>query len=87
MFTGLAAGTYTIRVNREEGCGTTQTQVVTEPTLPHSNGFITPFCACAANNGVNVYCNSDRGAGSGTAQYTYSINGTNYFTSNPASSN
>jgi len=80
VFTGLTAGTYTIQVNSGRGCSTTENVVVGEPTLLTVSGTATDF-ACAADGSVNTSELTITEVG-GTAPYTFSINGTNFFNSN-----
>src|SRR5690606_11223466 len=80
VFTGLTAGTYTIQVNSGRGCSTTENVVVGEPTLLTVSGTATDF-ACAADGSVNTSVLTITEVG-GTAPYTFSINGTNFFNSN-----
>ncbi|UKM64377.1 T9SS type B sorting domain-containing protein [Flavobacteriaceae bacterium GSB9] len=80
IFTGLSAGTYTVQVNSGRGCSSTNDAVIGEPTMLSVSGVATNF-SCAADNSVNTSVLTITEAG-GTAPYTYSINGTNYFTSN-----
>ncbi len=80
IFTGLAAGTYTVQVNSGRGCSATQVVVIGEPQLLQVSGIATDF-ACALDNSVNTSTITITEIG-GTAPYSYSINGTNYFTSN-----
>ncbi|MFM9988377.1 T9SS type B sorting domain-containing protein [Flavobacterium sp.] len=81
IFTGLAAGTYTVQVNSGRGCTLIDNNVIVgTPTPVVASASATPF-TCAANNSVNVSVLTVNGAG-GTPAYTYSINGVNYFTTN-----
>lgn len=80
VFTGLATGTYTILVTSGRGCTATQNVTVDTPTPVVASGSATPF-TCAADNSVNTSTVTITGAG-GTPTYTYSIDGTNYFTTN-----
>ncbi|WP_310557869.1 T9SS type B sorting domain-containing protein [Flavobacterium sp.] len=80
VFTGLAANTYTIQVNSGRGCSTTGTATITEPSVLVASASATAF-TCAANNSVNIAVITVSGVG-GTAGFTYSINGINYFTTN-----
>ncbi len=81
VFTGLPAGSYTILVTSGRGCSTTQNNVIVgTPTVVVASATATPF-TCAANNTVNTSTVTITGSG-GTGAYTYSINGTNYFTTN-----
>ncbi|TXD81423.1 T9SS type B sorting domain-containing protein [Subsaximicrobium wynnwilliamsii] len=80
VFSGLSAGTYTVQVTSGRGCAATQDVVVGEPELLQVSGTATDF-ACAIDNSVNTSTLAITEVG-GMAPYTYSINGTNYFTSN-----
>lgn len=80
LFTGLAAGTYTVQVNSGRGCLATENVVIGEPTLLEVSGVATDF-ACAADGSINTSVLTITEVG-GTGPYTYSINGTNYFNSN-----
>ncbi len=76
LFTGLAAGVYTITARDANGCKNTITV-----TVLNSNGPVVSFTAtnadCGNNNGTVTAT-----ATGGTAPYTYSINGINFQTSN-----
>jgi gliding motility-associated-like protein len=80
VFTGLPVGTYTVQVNSGRGCFTTQNVVVNEPTVVTASASATAF-TCAPDNSENTSTITITGGG-GTAPYTYSIDGTNYFTGN-----
>ncbi|MEG3656145.1 T9SS type B sorting domain-containing protein [Arenibacter palladensis] len=80
LFTGLAAGTYDITVTSDRGCFTTQTVTIDEPTPVDVSATATSF-ACNANNKASQAVITAVGTG-GTAPYTYSINGVNFFSSN-----
>ncbi|GAA4270139.1 T9SS type B sorting domain-containing protein [Hyunsoonleella aestuarii] len=80
IFTGLAAGTYTVQVNSGRGCFTTEDVIVGEPTLLTASGVATDF-ACAPNNSVDTSTLTITETG-GTAPFGYSIDGVNYFASN-----
>ncbi|MDO5980748.1 T9SS type B sorting domain-containing protein [Flavivirga spongiicola] len=82
IFTGLIAGTYTVRVNSGRGCFFADDITVTEPSLLTVSGTATAY-TCAPDNSVNTSTLTiNEGAGTGTAPYVYSIDGTNYFTTN-----
>ncbi|MFM6933862.1 MAG: T9SS type A sorting domain-containing protein [Flavobacteriales bacterium] len=70
-FTGLSAGTYTVTVKDANGCLQTFTTTVTEPAA------LTLTCTTTVSNG-NDGTITVTGAG-GNLPYTYSINGTNYY--------
>lgn len=81
VFTGLTAGTYSVIVTSGRGCSLTQNNItVGTPTPVVASASSTPF-TCAADNSVNTSTVTITGAG-GTPTYTYSIDGTNYFTTN-----
>jgi len=87
QFTGLPAGSYTITVTSAKNCSDTEIVIVKEPSLLTINASATDF-ACDATNTVStavitvVVENDLTGNPSGTAPYTYSINGTNFFPTN-----
>src|SRR5690606_21920946 len=80
VFTGLAAGTYTVQVTSGRGCIATEDVMIGEPQLLTVSGTATDF-ACALDNSVNTSTITITEVG-GTSPFTYSINGTNYFTTN-----
>ncbi|MGA7207146.1 MAG: SprB repeat-containing protein, partial [Specibacter sp.] len=84
VFTGLTARSYDITVNSGRGCGLTQTVTIGQPSAltVDASSFATAF-GCAADNTVNTSTVTiNETAGTGTAPYTYSIDGTNYFPTN-----
>ena len=80
IFTGLVAGTYTVQVNSGRGCFFADDVTVAEPALLTVSGTATAY-ACAPDNSVNTSTLTIAEVG-GTSPYTYSINGTDYFTTN-----
>jgi len=80
VFLGLEAGTYTVQVNSGRGCFETEEVIVGEPTLLVASGSIIDF-SCAADNTVNTATLTIT-ATQGTPPYSYSIDGTNFFTNN-----
>ena len=80
IFTGLPAGTYTVQVTSGRGCITTANVTINEPPLLEVTGIATLF-ACNADNTVATSIITITEVG-GTPNYLYSINGTDYFTSN-----
>jgi hypothetical protein len=80
VFTNLGAGTYTVTVTSGKNCTLTDTVVITEPALLTIAATATPF-ACDAANTVGTSTVTITGTG-GTAPYTYSIDGVNYFAAN-----
>ncbi|MBA0882188.1 T9SS type B sorting domain-containing protein [Flavobacterium undicola] len=84
IFTGLSARTYDITVTSGKGCNLTQSETVGTPLalLVDASSSVTAF-GCAPNNSVNTATVTvNETAGTGTTPYTYSIDGTNYFTTN-----
>ncbi len=80
VFSGLAAGNYTLTVQSGRNCTSTQVVNITEPAALSVSAVNTDF-GCAADNTVfpsmiTIIANQ------GTAPYSYSINGTNFFSSN-----
>ncbi|MCX6273950.1 MAG: PKD domain-containing protein [Bacteroidetes bacterium] len=64
---GLASGTYTVTVTDANGCTTTTTAIVTEPTLLVASASSTPaLCNAGADGTASVVAND------GTPGYTYS---------------
>jgi gliding motility-associated-like protein len=80
VFTGLAAGNYTVQVTSGRGCSNTEIVPVGEPSLLTVSGTATPY-TCALDNSVNTSTLVISEVG-GTSPFTYSINGTNYFGTN-----
>jgi hypothetical protein len=79
QYSNLCAGTYLIAI-QGNGCSTITTAVITQPTaIQASVNTIDP--APGQNNGSATVV-----ANGGVSPYTYSINGTNYFSSNSFSS-
>ncbi|GAA3604313.1 hypothetical protein GCM10022396_21940 [Flavivirga amylovorans] len=82
LFEDLVAGDYTVEVTSGKGCTNTAVVRVDEPLALTVSGTATPY-TCAPDNSVNTSTLTiNEGAGTGTAPYTYSIDGTNYFTTN-----
>ena len=81
VFSGLAAGTYEVVVTSGRGCSLTDSFVIVgSPTAVVASGSATAF-TCAANGTINQSVLTVSGA-NGTPEYTYSINGVNYFATN-----
>ncbi len=80
-FTGLNPGTYNITVTSDRGCVATDSVTIIEPSQLVASASATDF-ACAADNTVNEAVLTIAIPATGTAPYTYSINGTNFFNSN-----
>lgn len=80
VFTGLAAGTYTITVTSARNCSLQEIIVIDEPALLTVAATATDF-ACDASNVVQTSTITAT-ANFGTAPYVYSINATNFFASN-----
>ncbi len=80
--TGLAAGTYSVIVTDANGCTTTSSIVLTQPTILSAN-VVSPTVA----GGYNITCNgSSNGSinlttNGGTANYVYSWTGPSSYTS------
>jgi gliding motility-associated-like protein/uncharacterized repeat protein (TIGR01451 family) len=80
IFTGLAAATYTVQVTSGRGCIATANVTVDEPALLEVTATATLF-SCNPDNTVSTSIITITETG-GTADYLYSINGTNYFNTN-----
>ncbi|TYA72007.1 T9SS type B sorting domain-containing protein [Seonamhaeicola marinus] len=80
IFQGLSADTYTVRVTSGRNCFLTRDVVVGEPALLTVSGSATDY-SCTALNVVNTSALTISEVG-GTAPFTYSIDGSNYFSSN-----
>tara|TARA_R110002124_G_scaffold138576_6_gene302168 strand:+ start:102213 stop:111887 length:9675 start_codon:yes stop_codon:yes gene_type:complete len=80
IFTGLAAGTYTVQVTSGRDCTAIADVTIDEPILLEVSATATDF-ACAPDNTINTSTITITEVG-GTPPYTYSIDGTNYFTTN-----
>ncbi|MBX2826588.1 MAG: T9SS type B sorting domain-containing protein [Flavobacteriaceae bacterium] len=80
IFTGLAAGTYTVQVTSGRDCVATADVPVGEPLLLEASATATTF-VCTTDNtpAPSTITITETG---GTADYFYSIDGTNYFPSN-----
>lgn len=70
-FNGLSAGTYTVTVKDANGCQQTFSTTITEPAP------LSLTCVPTVSNGTNGTI-TVTGAG-GNLPYTYSLNGTNYY--------
>jgi hypothetical protein len=79
-FTGLVAGTYTITVTSGRNCQLQQVVVINQPPVLTVSATVTAF-ACNSSNVVQT-ATITASAAFGTAPYVYSINGTNFFSSN-----
>lgn len=80
IFTGLAIGSYTVRVNSGRGCSETEIVSINEPVLLETSGVATEF-SCTIDNAVNTSTLIISETG-GTAPYAYSIDGVNYLNNN-----
>tara|TARA_R110000787_G_scaffold28923_5_gene78811 strand:+ start:50469 stop:60143 length:9675 start_codon:yes stop_codon:yes gene_type:complete len=80
IFTGLPAATYTVQVTSGRGCITIADVIINEPALLEVTANATPF-SCNLDNTISTSIITITEVG-GTADYLYSINGTNYFTTN-----
>ena len=81
LFTGLGQGTYAITVTSNRGCVGTDSITIIEPTQLVVSASATDF-ACAADNSVSESVLTIAVPTTGTAPYTYSIDGTNFFATN-----
>ncbi|MEY8020394.1 T9SS type B sorting domain-containing protein [Muriicola sp. SD30] len=79
-FTGLAAGDYELLVRSSRLCEDRVAITITEPLAVDVTATATDF-ACDASNSVTQAVITAVGA-DGTAPYTYSIDGVNFFSSN-----
>lgn len=80
VFTDLPAGSYTVQVTSGRACVATEVVDVNEPMVLDVSGTATDF-ACAADNSTSTATLTISEVG-GTAPYYYSIDGTNYFSTN-----
>ncbi len=80
VFTGLSANIYTVQVNSGRGCFATQDIEIEDPLLLEAFATADTF-NCAADNSTNTVTLTITENG-GTPPYRYSIDGTNYFSSN-----
>ena len=79
LFTNLAPGIYDITVTSDRGCVATDQEEIIEPSLlTADNPVVNPF-TCDVNNAVNVATIDVANIGGGTADYFYTVDGTNYF--------
>ncbi|NAS30923.1 T9SS type B sorting domain-containing protein, partial [Flavobacteriaceae bacterium R38] len=83
VFTGLNPGTYTITVTSNRGCEATDTVVIDEPLALDAVASSTPLSCDPADNTVNdAVITVTVTPGTGTAPYTYSINGGTFQSNN-----
>jgi gliding motility-associated-like protein len=73
VFTGLAAGPYTVTFTAANGCTGTVTQTVAQGAAITATSTVT---ATSCNNAVDGSITATPTAGSGTAPFTYTINAT-----------
>ncbi|MBZ4035740.1 T9SS type B sorting domain-containing protein [Flavobacterium sp. 17A] len=78
VFTGLSAGDYTIKVISGRGCELELPANVPAPAAVVASADATPF-SCAVDPTITTVVVTGLG---GTGTYTFSKDGTNYFTSN-----
>jgi gliding motility-associated-like protein len=79
VFSNLAPGTYDVTVTSGRGCSTTVSQIVTEPVILKISSALSPFtCTTNVANATQVTITGT----DGTAPYTFSSEGINYFPSN-----
>ena len=79
-FTGLVAGTYTVTVTSGRNCQLQQVVVINQPDVLTISASATSF-ACNSSNVVQT-ATITASASFGTAPYVFSINGTNFFSTN-----
>ncbi|MFZ9002993.1 MAG: T9SS type B sorting domain-containing protein [Robiginitalea sp.] len=79
-FTGLAAGTYEVEAVSGRNCSLREAVQITAPPAIVLDATATEF-SCSANNVVSVSVITATATG-GTAPYLYSIDGSNYISSN-----
>ncbi len=75
IFTGLAAGSYTITVKDANGCTNTTTITVNNSSGPSASAFSSPASCNTANGSITV-------SATGTGPFLYSINGFTFQGSN-----
>ncbi|MDC8002589.1 T9SS type B sorting domain-containing protein [Aureisphaera galaxeae] len=80
IFTGLTAGTYTVQVTSGRDCVATADVPIAEPLLLEATGTATAF-VCIGDNVPSTSTITITETG-GTADFDYSIDGTNYFDTN-----
>ena len=73
LFTGLSQGTYTVTTTDANGCSLSFSTTITEPT-PVNLSAIPASATAGLNNGSITMSGSG-----GLSPYSYSINGTNYY--------
>lgn len=79
LFTGLPAGTYDITVTSNRNCVATDQVVIVQPSaLNASITDVTPFACDPNNSQLSASIQVTIDAGTGTADYFYSINGGAY---------
>ncbi|MEY4571796.1 MAG: hypothetical protein RLZ10_1007 [Bacteroidota bacterium] len=72
-FSGLSSGLYTVTSTDANGCTQTFSTTITEPTQVSISGVAVPATVGSNNGSITM-----TGSG-GLTPYTYSINGTNYY--------
>jgi hypothetical protein len=73
LFTGLAQGVYEVTTTDANGCSQSFSTTITEPTPVNISGI-----PASATSGLNNGSITMSGSG-GLSPYSYSINGTNYY--------
>jgi gliding motility-associated-like protein len=81
-FTGLAAGSYTFYVRDSKGCQGSVPVTITQPSTLAATITAVPFSCSPTNGKVAGTVTVNVTAGTGTAPYEYSFNGSGYSTNN-----
>ncbi len=81
-FTGLAAGSYTFYVRDSKGCQGSVAVTITQPSTLAATIATVPFSCNAANGKVAGTVTINVTAGTGTAPYEYSFNGSAFSSNN-----
>ncbi|WP_406844828.1 T9SS type B sorting domain-containing protein [Flavobacterium soyae] len=82
VFNGLAAGSYTFYVKDSKGCTGSAAVTITQPSTLAATVAVVPFTCNASNAKVAGTVTINVTAGTGTAPYEYSFNGSGYSSNN-----